>query len=172
MTSSPFDPPTTDFREPPRPWLCWALWGCGGALVLFLLALGSCALLLRQVSGDHAATYTVACETYFIRKQSCNYKRCYEAFGPELKGVLSEVAYIAKERAIDEKLGALKGLDFLSTGSGIDAKGRWGQMFYRGHFEKAEAVVRFDLRYSTGELRIIGVFYDSSALLEPTNAGS
>ena len=168
MPISPFDPPAANFQEPPRPWLRRLLWGGGGVLVLFLLGVGSCAWLLREASGDHAATYSVICEGYFIRKQSCNYRQCYENFGPELKEVVSEAAYTAKERAIDEQLGALKGLDFLSTGSGVDGRGRWGQMFYRGHFERAEAVVRFDLRYSSGELRIIGVYYDSPALADQT----
>lgn len=151
---SPFEPPAA---PPPRegrsPWV-YALWGCGGAFLLFLLLVGSCVGFLAR----RGAALTPACETYLAEVQRGDYAGAYagtaQAF--RTKG-WDQATFTRFESRMQQALGRLES----KTRVGVQVFQGSARLSYQARYSKGPVLITFVLQQEGGAWKISGVNYNS-----------
>jgi hypothetical protein len=166
----PYEPPHVraepSKKSPRRLWLV----GCGGVLLCLLLAVGTCALLVKGGMAAGEREFAPACERYLSAVAAGNYHGAYAEFGRAMRATTSEEDYVSLDQGIHARIGKLRSKTVQSVQAGAGKGGRWGRILYQCQFEKGPGTLRMELRQEDGEWKVVGFNYDSSLLDEAMRA--
>ncbi|BDU77968.1 DUF4019 domain-containing protein [Mesoterricola sediminis] len=165
---TPYASPDAPVGEPPRRGFRakWLLWGCGGALALLLLLLGSCVLFVKGGLAASERTFAPAVDAYLAHVRAGDYAGAYREFGEPMHKVVKEADYIALETGFQEKLGPLLTKKPQAFQTGVDGQGTWGRIAYTCDFAKGPGTLLVSLRKADGVWKIVELRYDSPVFLE------
>ena len=95
-----------------------------------------------------------------------SYDAAYESFDDNLKQVIPKEKHRAMLNAIYKKLGKLESKQVKNVQTGFDTSGKWVKIEYSAQFTQGEATLRFGLRKSGDQYKIIEFNYNSPLLLD------
>jgi hypothetical protein len=150
-------------------WAKWALWGCGGALILFLLLGLSCFVFVKSALKVGDTELGPACKDYLARVERKDLSGAYQLLGDAGKANLSQDQHDALIGGIMDRLGPIRSTEVQFVGAGTDLSGGWGRITYKAQFQSGPGTIRFELRKDHGQYKIIGVFFESPVLADAIN---
>jgi hypothetical protein len=140
--------------------------GCGGSLLAALLGLGTCVLAVKGGVAASEKELGPVCDRYLNEVAAGDYHAAYTEADPALRESTTEEAFSRMERGIHARTGTLRAKTINAAQTGIDGKGRWGRLIYKGEFEKGTGTIRIDLRKQGDAWKIAAVNYQSPQLEE------
>jgi len=153
----------------PKPWGKWIAFGCLGAVVFILLLGVSCFFLFKGAMKAGSNEFGPACSQYLAKLESKDFSGAYALMGDEGKKELSEEQHNKLMKGIMEKLGSIESMDVQSVFTGVNQNGHWGRIVYTTKFKNGPGTIQFELVKTSGEYRVIGVFFRSKVLTDYVN---
>ncbi len=165
-----YSAPDSDVAPPKgKPWGKWIGFGCLG-IVVFLLLLGmSCFFMVKGAMKVGSNEFGPACSQYLARLESKDFSGAYALMGDEGKKDFSEEKHNKLMKGIMEKLGPIESKEVQSVFTGVNQSGHWGRIIYATKFRNGSGTIQFELMKTTGEYRVVGVFFRSPVLTDYIN---
>jgi hypothetical protein len=104
------------------------------------------------------------CSQYLARLDSKDFSGAYALMGDEGKQALSEDKHNKLMRGITERLGPIESKEVQFVHTGFDQSGRWGRIVYATKFRNGNGTIRFELKKTSNEYRVVGIFFKSPVL--------
>ncbi|GEM_PF-4581857 len=167
---NPYYPPGSEYAAPKRTSIGkWILWGCGGALLLFLSLGLACFVLIKGAMKVGDAQLGPACSEYLAMVGKKDLSGAYKLMGEAGKAEISEARHNAIIGGITEKLGPIKSMKVESVETGVDRTGSWGKITYDTEFQNGPGTIHVELRKESGHFKVVGIQYQSPLLAEAIN---
>jgi hypothetical protein len=169
MASQYTSPGSVVIDEKPGRWLKWVAWGCLGSVVIILVFLGSCFWAVVGATKVSEKEFAPTCAQYIEKFNAMDFHGAYTVMGDEPKMTFPESKHNAVMSGIFNKIGKIKSKNVQFVKTGFDQNGKWGKIVYRAEFEHGSGTIRFELRKSSSEYKIVGVFFESPVLTDYFN---
>jgi hypothetical protein len=163
-SSSPYAAPVVPPTKTSRARL-WRL-GCGGVLLAALLAVGTCALVVKRGIDAGESTFGPLCERYLSEVAARDYHAAYVALDPGFQATLKEADYVKLEDGIRKQTGAVRTKKIVSLQESANATGQWVNVTYSCEFDTGPGTIRFTFRKGDQGWKIAGFNYDSPKIEE------
>ena len=159
MDQENYAPPSFQASAEPRKTRWW-LWGCGGALLLLMLALGSCVLLFNQGTAATEPRARQYLEDWSQERFQANYQAHAEAW--KTKDDLE--TYLRFARTMHRVLGRIYSLD--RTGVNLNRfNGRSTATYtFQARFANGEGTITLQLINEQDAWQVLGVNFNSPAI--------
>ena len=152
-----------------KPWGKWIGFGCLGAVLLILMLAASCFFMVKGAMRAGSNEFGPACSQYLAKLESKDFSGAYALMGDEGKKEFSEDQHNKLMKGIMDKLGPIESREVQSVFTGVNQKGHWGRIVYATKFRNGSGTIQFELTKSSGEYRVVGVYFRSPVLTEYIN---
>lgn len=110
-----------------------------------------------------------ACSQYLAKLEIKDFSGAYALMGEEGKNAFPEEKHNKLMKGILEKLGPIESKEVQSVFTGVNQNGHWGRIIYAAKFRNGPGTIQFELMKTSGEYRIVGVFFRSPVLTDYVN---
>ncbi|HJV91184.1 MAG TPA: hypothetical protein VJ623_12825 [Holophagaceae bacterium] len=137
---------------------------------MFLLLLGvSCFLMVKGAMKVGDREFGPVCSRYLAKLEAHDYAGAYALIAEEGQRAFPEEKHNKIMKGMSDKLGPVESKEVQFVQTGFDQSGKWGRIVYATKFRNGPGTIRFELRKTTGEYRIVGVFFQSPLLNDLVN---
>ncbi|MBI3131228.1 MAG: hypothetical protein HYZ13_07715 [Acidobacteria bacterium] len=165
-----YSTPTSDVSNSKgKPWGKWIGFGCLGAVALMLLMGMSCYFMVSGAMKVGEKEFGPVCSQYLAKLESKDFAGAYSLMGQGGRNAFPEEKHNKLMKGITEKLGPIESKTVQFVQTGVDQTGRWGRITYATKFRNGSGTIRFELRKTTDEYQVVGVFFQSPLLTDYVN---